>query len=194
MDVDQRATKYLAWGWWQMIAEVVCSGLVLPAGLLADLDAEPVGAEQRGDGGVVLEVGARRVAPRVAAAAVLLAEQPADRRAVLADEPPLLADPLVPVLGERLGHLDAEAVQQQVLLVLVGGEQPGRLLADRRAHRDDVEGGVVDLAGLDRPEEVGDAQERRRPAGAGSGSGPPRSVRDSSVHTTRSSPSPLAGK
>src|SRR6187200_2844203 len=63
-------------------------GLVLPAGLLGDLDAEAVGAEQAGDGGVVLEVGAGRVAPRVAAAAVLLAEQPADRRAVLADEAP----------------------------------------------------------------------------------------------------------
>ncbi len=56
-------------------------GLVLPAGLLAHLDAEAVGAEQAGDGGVVLQVGAGRVAPRVAAAAVLLAEETAQGRA-----------------------------------------------------------------------------------------------------------------
>ena len=38
-------------------------GLVLEAGLLADLDAEPVGAEQLGDAEVVLQVRARGVAP-----------------------------------------------------------------------------------------------------------------------------------
>ena len=53
-------------------------GLVLEAGLLADLDADAVGAEQLGHLRVVLEVGARGVAPRVAAAAVLLAEQPGE--------------------------------------------------------------------------------------------------------------------
>lgn len=47
-------------------------GLVLPISVLADLDAEPLGAEQSGNGGVVLEVGARRVAPRLASAAVVL--------------------------------------------------------------------------------------------------------------------------
>ena len=71
------------------------------------------------------------IAPRVAAAAVLLAEQPAERRAVLVDEAPLGADPVVPHLGQRLGHLDADAVQHQVVLVLVRGEQLGRRLADR---------------------------------------------------------------
>src|SRR6188472_748399 len=123
-------------------------GLVLPAGLLADLDAEALGAEQAGHGGVVLEVRTGRVAGRVAPTAVLLAEQPADARAVLVDEAPLGADSLVPVLGEGLGHLDAEPVQQEVALVLVGREQAGGLLADRRTHRDDVERGVVELARL----------------------------------------------
>ena len=50
-------------------------GLVLEPGLLGDLDAEAVGAEQLGHGHVVLEVRAGRVAPGVATAAVLLAEQ-----------------------------------------------------------------------------------------------------------------------
>src|SRR6187399_3257408 len=123
-------------------------GLVLPAGLLAHLDAEALGAEQAGHGGVVLEVRTGRVAGGVAPTAVLLAEQPADARAVLVDEAPLGADPLVPVLGERFGHLDAESMQQQVALVLVGREQAGRLLAHRRTHRDDVERGVVELTRL----------------------------------------------
>jgi hypothetical protein len=100
-----------------MIAEVVCSGWYCQPVSSLHLDADAVGVEQLGHRGVVLEVGAGRVAPRVAAAAVLLAEQAGERRAVLVGEAPLLADAVVPQLGERLGHLDAEAVQQQVLLV-----------------------------------------------------------------------------
>ena len=73
------------------------------------------------------------------------------RRAVLVDEAPLLADALVPVLGERLGHLDAEAVQQQVAAGTRWRRTAGRRLADRRAHRDDVERGVVELIGPTRP-------------------------------------------
>ncbi len=85
--------------------------------------ADAVDLEQLGDLRLVVEVGARGVAPRVARAAVLLAEQPGERRAVLVGEAPLLADAAVPQLGERFGHLDREPVQQQVVLVLVGGEQ-----------------------------------------------------------------------
>src|SRR5690606_7300802 len=68
-------------------------GLVLEAGLLAALQADALAAEQAEHGHVVLEVGAGGVAPRVAAAPVLLAEQAGQRRAVLAGEAPLLADP-----------------------------------------------------------------------------------------------------
>jgi hypothetical protein len=50
-------------------------GLVLEPGVLVDLDADALGVEQLGHRLVVLEVRAGRVAPRVAAAAVLLAEQ-----------------------------------------------------------------------------------------------------------------------
>ena len=110
-----------------MIAEVLCSGSswnssVSFTPMLSQL-------EQLVELGLVLEVGARGVAPRVARAAVLLAEQPGERRAVLVGEAPLLADAAVPQLGERLGHLDREPVGEQVLLVLVGGEQLALALA-----------------------------------------------------------------
>ena len=88
-----------------------------------------------------------------------------------------------------LGH-STRAVQQQLPLVLVaanisrGPPRPPR-------PRNDVERGVVDLARFDRRSEVGDAQVWR-PCWRGSGTGPP--VRQGLVgHTTRSSPSPLAG-
>src|SRR4051794_40129929 len=81
--------------------------LVLIAGLLTHRDAKSVGAEQLGDLLVVLQVGAGLVAPGVAAAPVLLAEQAGERGAVLVGEAQLLTDAAVPVLGQRLGHLDA---------------------------------------------------------------------------------------
>src|SRR3954453_21208004 len=71
-------------------------GLVLPLGVLADVHADAVGLEQLGHLGVVLEVWARRIAPRIAAAAVLLPEQSGQRRPVLAGKAPLLADAAVP--------------------------------------------------------------------------------------------------
>ena len=50
----------------------------------------------------------------------------------------------------------------QVVLVPVVGEQLRRCASDTAgAHRHDVEGDVVDLARLDRAEEVGDAEVRR---------------------------------
>src|SRR3990172_13444146 len=51
-------------------------GLVLPAGLLTDGDADPIGVEQVGHPGVVLEIGTCRVSPRVSSPPPLLAEQP----------------------------------------------------------------------------------------------------------------------
>ena len=107
--VEAYATKYLAWGWWQMMAVVDLLGVELES--LAHLDADAVGAEELDHLGVVLEVGAGRVAPRVAATPVLLAEQAGQGGPVLVGEAPLLADPAVPVLGQRLGHLHAQAVR-----------------------------------------------------------------------------------
>ena len=67
----------------------------------------------------------------------------------------------MPHLGQRLGHLDAQAVQQQVVLVLVGGEQLGGAVGHRSTHGHHVEGDVVLLSRGHRAEEVGDAHERR---------------------------------
>src|SRR5581483_3587314 len=84
--------------------------------------------EQLHDFRVVVEVGAGRVAPRVAPTSIRLAEEAGQGRAVLLGDAELLADALVPVLGSGLGHLDAETVQEQVALVFVLGEEACRLL------------------------------------------------------------------
>src|SRR4029453_5167462 len=114
-------------------------GLGLEARVLVALQANPLTLQQVQYLLVVLEVRAGGVAPRVAPAAVLLAEQAGERGPVLVGEPPLLPHAPVPVLGEGLGHLDPEAVEQEVLLVPVVGEQLGRALRHRRAHGDDRE-------------------------------------------------------
>ena len=113
--------KYFASGWGTMIAEVVCSG----SSWNSSVSCTPMRwkPEQVVELRLVLEVGARRVAPRVARAAVLLAEEAGDRGAVLVGEAPLLTDPVVPQLGERFGHLHREPVAEQVLLVAILGEQ-----------------------------------------------------------------------
>ncbi len=85
----------------------------------------PLGADQPRTAGVVLEVRARRVAPGVAAAPVLLAEQPVQARPVLAGKAPLLADAPVPVLGQSLGHLDRKPVQVQVIAIAVARQTAG---------------------------------------------------------------------
>ena len=48
--------------------------LVLPSGLLGDDDPETSSFEQLGNGRVVFEIGTCRIAPRIAATAVLLTE------------------------------------------------------------------------------------------------------------------------
>src|SRR5581483_7441785 len=104
------------------------------------------------------EVGAGGVAPGVPGAAVLLFEQAAEGGAVLVGEAPLLPDPVVPVLGQGLGHLHGEAVEEEVVLVPVGGEEFGGVGRGDVAHRHHVEGGVVGFAGGGGAEEVGDRQ------------------------------------
>ena len=98
----------------------------------------------------------------------------------------------MPVLGEGLGHLHTETVKEQVVGIAILLEQVLGPIGDLVAHRDDVEGGVVDLF-ADRSEEVGDAQVRILPL-------PGKLNRVSSLwaltssQMTRSSPSPFAGK
>ena len=100
--------KYLASGWGTMIAEVLCSGSSWNSSV--SLHADAVELEQVVELGLVVEVGTRRVAPRVAGTAVLLAEQSGERGAVLVGEAPFLTDAAVPELGEGLGHLDRQPV------------------------------------------------------------------------------------
>ena len=104
-----------------MMALVLCSG----SSWNSSVSFTPMRSqlEQLVELHLVVEVGARGVAPRVARAAVLLAEETGERRAVFVGETPLLADPPVPQLGERLGHLHREPVAQQVLRVAVLGEE-----------------------------------------------------------------------
>ena len=127
--------------------------------LLGQHHADPLDLEEVDELLLVLEVRTRGVAPRVPRAAVLLAEESRERRSVFGGESPLLADTPVPQLGEGFGHLDREAVAEQVLLVPVLGEQllltRGGIGADGR----DVERGVVCVTGFDRSEEVRDAEE-----------------------------------
>src|SRR6185312_12964959 len=82
---------------------------------LAELDADRLGAEQRQELGLVGEVRAGRIAERVAAAAIALRQHLVVVARLLSRETELAADALVDVFGERLGHLDREAVQVQVV-------------------------------------------------------------------------------
>ena len=138
------------------MAEVDCSGWSWNS---SD-SSTPIrsGVQQLEQLGLLLEVGAGRVAEGVARAPVALVEQVLHVGGVVAGDAQLLADPLVPVLGQGLGHLDRDPVQLQVLAVAVVGEQLGRRLRGGQAHGDDVHADHVGLARGDRPEEVGDAQ------------------------------------
>src|SRR5699024_9622682 len=80
-------------------------GVVLVTGVLAAFEADALTFEQLQDRLVVLEIGAGRIAPRVAPTTVLLAEQTGEGRAVLVSVTHLLTDPAMPQLAERLGHL-----------------------------------------------------------------------------------------
>ena len=102
--------------------------------------------------------GAGAVAEGEAGAAVLEGEHVLDVGGVLAGEAELGTHARVPVLGERLGQLDGQAVQFEVVAVGVGLEELGGLLADPGADGDDLEADDVGLAGLLRAEEVGQAQ------------------------------------
>ena len=84
---------------------------------------------------------------------------PALRRIPAAEYGVTLGDFFFPIaLGERLGHLDTETVNDHVFLIFVGREQTSRFLAHGRTHGDDVECGEVGF-GIDGTEEVGDAHE-----------------------------------
>ena len=73
--------------------------------LFGEADPDGVRIEEVDEFALFLEVGTRRVPPRVAGAPVLLFEEAGQGRAVLGSEAPLLADTAVPQFGEGLGLL-----------------------------------------------------------------------------------------
>src|SRR3546814_20100471 len=66
---------------------------------------------------LVLQLRAGRVAEGVARAAIALAEHGIEVAGVLVAEAETAPDPLVDILGQRPGHLDAEAVQVEGVLI-----------------------------------------------------------------------------
>src|SRR3546814_17451147 len=79
--------------------------------LVGQHDADLRRLEQAQELLLVLQLRAGRVAEGVARAAIALAEHGIEVAGVLVAEAELAPDPLVDILGQRLGHLDAEAVQ-----------------------------------------------------------------------------------
>src|ERR1035441_5637557 len=67
---------------------------------LADLDPDAIGTEQINHLGVVLQVGTCRVAPRISAAAVFLAEQSGQGGSVFVGVSQFLPDPMMPVFSQ----------------------------------------------------------------------------------------------
>src|SRR6266542_131840 len=125
---------------------------------LGQFDPDPPRIQQLEDLGLLLQVRASGVPERVSRPPVAQVEERLHLLGVLVGDAQLLADALVPVLGERLGHLDGDAVQLQVLAVAVGVEQLGGRVRGRSAHGDHVEHYDIHVAGGDRPEVVGAAQ------------------------------------
>src|ERR1700722_12677794 len=93
----------------------------------AHLHPDPRTVEELVHLGVVLQLGAGGISPRVAATAVLLAEQAGERGTVFMRKTPLFADAVVPVLHQRFGHLSPETVQEQVVGVAILRIEPSRL-------------------------------------------------------------------
>ena len=165
----QPALKYLASGW---CGDERVGGLLgVQLQLLGQRRRRCARARSRSTNLVaVVEVRAGAVAQRVAGTAVAELEvrprRPSGSSAATGaplGKRELLADAPVPVLGERLGELHADAVHLEVVAVGVRGEQLVREVRDGLAHRHQVQRQHVDLAGrgglLARAHEVGDAQE-----------------------------------
>ena len=63
----------------------------------------------------------------------------------------------MPVLGQGLGHLHPQAVEAEVLRYRSSANRTAAA-SETRPHGHQLEGGVVELARVDGPEEVGDAE------------------------------------
>ena len=109
--------KYFASGWWTTMASVDCSGCSCNSS--DSCDADPLGSEQLDDLGAVLQIRAGGIAEASTARPGSPAGRSPRRRRVrsASREAELLADPRVPVLGQRLGQLDGQPVQLEVVAV-----------------------------------------------------------------------------
>ena len=147
--------KYFACGLSTTIALVDCSGCSWNS---SDSD-KPIRSAPSSDriGAWSSSLRARRIAERIARAAIALRQHLLHVAVVLAGEAQFGTDALVHVLRHRLRHLHRQAVQVEIVLVAVvlepGAGDLGRLLPHGDdLQRDHVAFGVVDVA-----EEVGDA-------------------------------------
>ena len=113
----QMMLKYFASGWWATMAEVDCSG----SSWNSSVSSTPIrsGSSSVEELGLVFQVRAGRVAEAVARPPVALPEDAREVGRILARDAQLLPDPLVPELGQRLGRLHRQAVEVQVVGVVV---------------------------------------------------------------------------
>src|SRR6187402_1172772 len=91
--------------------------------LLGQRHADPLWLEELHDLGSILEIRARRVPEGVPRTPVALLEHGVEPGLVLVAEAELAADSGMPALGERLRELHGQAVELEVVAVLVLLEQ-----------------------------------------------------------------------
>src|SRR5262245_28502134 len=87
---------------------------------LRERDPDPLRANQIEQFDLVLQIRAGGITERVAATAIVLLENLGHIVGILVGDAPNLPDPAMEELGERLCRLDAETVQEQVILILTG--------------------------------------------------------------------------
>src|SRR5215472_1078313 len=126
--------------------------------LLGQLDTDPGRLEQAHHLGAVGQVRAGGVAEGVARPPVVDPEEAIQLVGIGAADAEFTPDPGVPVLSQRLGELNGQAVQLQVLAVGVLGEQLGRDRGDPQAHGGELERHHIGLGRIRGLEEVGQAQ------------------------------------
>src|SRR5262249_39822711 len=107
---------------WMMRDNRARALLGLKLKFLAERNADPLRLEQLHQRRLVLQPRARRIAEGKPAALVTLLEEHLELAGVALCNTQLHADLLVHVLSQRLGRLHAQAVQEQILLILIRRE------------------------------------------------------------------------
>ena len=102
----------------------------------------------------IFQVRAGGISEAVAAAAILLLEDFANRGIIFAGEAQLLTHPLVPQLSKRLGRFNAEPMEIQVFLVSVGGSKVFRKFGGFVADGDELHTENVEFSRFDGAEKI----------------------------------------